>query len=104
MSEFRDASGLASNVVRPGAILRAMQNNGRMPLPSLDASEAPAPAAAKSAPTPAAPHAAREPSIEVVRKDGRVQKIIAVCGCGDRVVIHCDYDPPATDQGSGGTP
>ena len=90
----------ARETVRPGSILRAMQDKPRATLPSLDA-----PAAAPTATAPASPASAHgEPKLELVRVDGRVQKIVAVCGCGDRIVIHCDYEPTVQKTPPGGTP
>lgn len=95
----RDPEAGAREPVRPGAILRAMQDKPRATLPSLDAPHA---ASAPGTATAAKPHG--EPKLEIVRVDGRVQKIVAVCGCGDRIVIHCDYEPTAHDAPPGGTP
>jgi len=43
---------------------------------------------------PSAPVAKREhteKTIETVEVDGVVQKIIVVCGCGERIEVHCGY-------------
>lgn len=95
----REARQPSTEPVRPGSILRAMQDKPRATLPSLDA-----PAAAPSGRTATAPATHGEPKLEVVRVDGRVQKIVAICGCGDRIVIHCDYEPSVQKDPPGGTP
>lgn len=96
-----DGPARSREAVRPGSILRAMQDKPRATLPSLDAPVAPAVGSTVKA---AATAAHGEPKLEIVRVDGRVQKIVAVCGCGDRIVIHCDYEPTVQTTPPGGTP
>ncbi|MGC3991881.1 MAG: hypothetical protein QM796_19740 [Chthoniobacteraceae bacterium] len=39
----------------------------------------------------AAPHAHRDAHVETVEANGVIQKIIVVCGCGERIEVHCAY-------------
>lgn len=33
-----------------------------------------------------------EPSVEIVKKDGVVEKIVVTCKCGEIIEINCDYN------------
>jgi hypothetical protein len=38
----------------------------------------------------AAPHKA-EPSVEAISNNGRIEKIVVTCSCGEKVEIECNY-------------
>jgi hypothetical protein len=89
--------------VHPGAILRAMQAGRRADLPVLqhgDASGNTVVAAAE--PSHQDPHA-HEPKLTVQKAGGRIQRIIALCGCGREIVIECDYAEAAAPPPGGRT-
>lgn len=60
--------------IRPGAILRALKDSCAAELPALGAADQ-----------------GGEPELTVDRVDGRVRRITAVCTCGRKIEIHCDY-------------
>lgn len=71
--------------VRPGAILRAMGA----------AAEAVAVDGAKPGRVESKEPCRRDPPrLELEQQGGRVERIIAICGCGERIVIECDYAAP----------
>jgi hypothetical protein len=41
--------------------------------------------------SPAARHDHSDKKIETVEVDGVVQKIIVICGCGEKIEVHCGY-------------
>jgi len=38
-----------------------------------------------------APHIHRDATVETVEANGVIQKIIVICGCGERIEVHCAY-------------
>ncbi len=64
----------AARGIKPGAILRAMKESRAAELPALGAGDP-----------------GGEPELTVHRVDGRVRRITAVCTCGRKIEIHCDY-------------
>ncbi len=75
-----------TSTIKPGAILRELESNvGRdAAFPSLTEERAPAQRRTQE----------EEPVLEIERADGRVRRIVAICGCGRKIEIHCDYDAP----------
>lgn len=72
--------------VKPGAILRAAGVTGdKAEMPNFTDSTPPLPPQAIPL---EANHAAR---LEVMRDGDHIQKIIAHCQCGEKIVIDCEY-------------
>lgn len=75
MTTAKNDPKAAASRVRPGAILRALASRDKTVLPQLDQE----------------PACADEPQLTILRRGPRVQRIIAVCTCGKKIEIECDY-------------
>ncbi len=96
----------AADRAEPGRILRALQETARAELPEFGDDASPSNpleqdlGAPRSAAPPPGASAAGEPTLEVERDGDHVRRIIAVCSCGRKIDIQCDYDAAAPRDAS----
>lgn len=102
----------AAERAAPGRILRALQETAKADLPDfggpkalenpLEHELADGTGSSNGTARPEAP--VGEPTLEIERDGDHVSRITAVCGCGRKIDIHCDYDAakPEPDADDGG--
>ncbi|MFG0319660.1 MAG: hypothetical protein ACF8XB_20475 [Planctomycetota bacterium JB042] len=101
----------AGDRAEPGRILRALQETAKAELPEFGDDAAPSNpleqelGAPRAVPPPRTGPTSREPTLEVERDGEHVRRIVAVCSCGRKIDIQCDYDAAAaTHDGTAAAP
>ena len=76
----------AKTTVKPGSILRNMRTSDQTRAIKMN----PSFEHVVDEPAHGGDHAS--PELTILRDGDHIQKIIARCGCGQEIVIHCDYE------------